>query len=69
VRIPAGIDGRRLLHVHGEGAVGERGGPPGDLLLDVDVLPEAQDSALVRYVALALCLAAIALLVAYVLFQ
>jgi len=69
VRIPAGIEGRRLLRVNGEGSVGERGGACGDLLLDVDVLPEAQDSPLVRYVALALCLAAIALLVAYVLFQ
>ena len=69
VRIPAGIEGRRLLRVNEEGAVGERGGARGDLLLDVEVLPEAQDSVLVRYVALALCLAAIALLVAYVLFQ
>jgi len=69
VRFPAGIENGTLLRVEGEGDVGERGGAPGDLLLDVTVIPEAQDSRLVRYAALALCLAAIALLVAYVLFQ
>jgi len=69
VRFPAGIENGTLLRVDGEGDVGERGGAPGDLLLDVTVLPESQDSRLVRYTALALCLAAIALLVAYVLFQ
>jgi molecular chaperone DnaJ len=69
VRFPAGIEHATLLRVEGEGDVGERGGAPGDLLLDVTVLPESQDSRLVRYTALALCLAAIALLVAYVLFQ
>jgi molecular chaperone DnaJ len=69
VRIPAGVEGRTLLRVNGEGAVGERGGARGDLLLDLEVLPEGRDSALVRYVALALCLAAIGLLLAYVLFQ
>jgi hypothetical protein len=58
-----------LLRVEGEGDVGERGGAQADLLLDVTVIPQAQDSRLVRYAALALCLAAIALLVAYVLFQ
>jgi molecular chaperone DnaJ len=69
VRFPAGIENGTLLRVEGEGDVGERGGAPGDLLLDVTVIAEAQDSRLVRYAALALCLAAIALLVAYVLFQ
>ena len=69
VRFPAGIEHATLLRVDGEGDVGERGGAPGDLLLDVTVLAEPQDSRLVRYAALALCLAAIALLVAYVLFQ
>ena len=69
VRMPEGIDSGTLLRVDGEGGVGDRGGLPGDLLLDVVVLPETQDSRLVRYVALGLCLAAIALLLAYVLFQ
>jgi molecular chaperone DnaJ len=69
VRIPAGIENGTLLRVEGEGDVGERGSAPADLLLDVTVIPESQDSRLVRYTALALCLAAIALLVAYVLFQ
>lgn len=69
VRFPAGIENGTLLRVEGEGDVGERGAAPGDLLLDVTVLAEAQDSRFVRYAALALCLAAIALLVAYVLFQ
>jgi molecular chaperone DnaJ len=69
VRIPGGIENGTLLRVEGEGDVGERGGAQADLLLDVTVIPEAQDSRLVRYAALALFLAAIALLVAYVLFQ
>lgn len=67
VRIPAGIQDGAQLRVSGEGDVGERGGPPGDLLLDVHLLPPPRDSRLVRYVAAALCVAALVLLVGYLL--
>ncbi len=40
VRIPAGVDtGTRLRRV-GEGEHGRRGGPPGDLYVDLEVLPD-----------------------------
>ena len=68
VRVPAGVEDGTRLCVAGEGAVGDRGGRRGDLLLNVVVEPEP-DPRLIRYVALALCLAAIALLVAYVLLR
>jgi len=67
IRIPAGIEDGAQLRVSGEGDVGERGGAPGDLLLDVAVQPEPRDPRLVRYLALALFISAVALLVAYVL--
>lgn len=40
---------------------------PGDLLLDVHVLPEPRDSAALRFVSFVLFAAAIAILVVYVL--
>jgi molecular chaperone DnaJ len=67
VRIPAGIQDGAQLRVAGEGDVGESGGPPGDLLLDVHLLPPPRDSTLLRYLAAALCVGAVALLVSYLL--
>jgi hypothetical protein len=49
--------------------MGERGGAPGDLLLDVQVRPEPRDLRVVRYMAFALFLAAIAMLLAYLLLR
>jgi molecular chaperone DnaJ len=69
VRIPAGIEDGAQLRIGGEGDVGERGAAPGDLLLDVRVPPGPRDLRVVRYLAFALFLAAIGLLVAYVLLQ
>ena len=43
-------------------------GGAGDLVIDVRVLPEPHDGRLVRYIALALFLAAVAALVGYLLF-
>lgn len=67
VRIPPGIQDGDQLRVTGEGGVGDPDAPAGDLLLDLGVRPEPRDPRLVRYLALAGLLAAIALLVAYVL--
>jgi molecular chaperone DnaJ len=69
IRIPGGIDGGAQLRVAGEGDMGERGGAPGDLLLDVQVRPEPRDLRVVRYMAFALFLAAIAMLLAYLLLR
>jgi molecular chaperone DnaJ len=40
VTFPAGIDGGQRLRVPRQGAAGPRGGPPGDLYVDVDVQPD-----------------------------
>ena len=40
VRIPAGVDAGQKLRVAGKGAPSPAGGPPGDLLLEIDVLPD-----------------------------
>ncbi len=42
VQIPAGIDDGRRLRLVGEGEAGERGGPPGDLYVDIGVAPHPQ---------------------------
>ena len=68
VHIPSGVEDCAQLRVAGEGdAVGKRGGIPGDLLVQVHVLPEPRDRRFVRYVALALFLLALGLLIAYLL--
>jgi molecular chaperone DnaJ len=64
VRVPPGVENGARLRVGGEGHAGEGG--PGDLVIDVRVLPEPHDGRLVRY--LALFLAAVAALVGYLLF-
>jgi molecular chaperone DnaJ len=66
VRIPPGLTDGEQLRVAGEGSVARRGGVPGDLLLDVRVLPRPRERRLVRYLALVLFLAAVAVLVVYV---
>ena len=39
VKIPAGVDSGQAVRVAGEGSVGTGGGPKGDLLVEVNVLP------------------------------
>ncbi|MFN2383213.1 MAG: DnaJ C-terminal domain-containing protein, partial [Gemmatimonadota bacterium] len=41
VRIPAGVETGNYLTLRAEGNVGPRGGPPGDLLIVIDVQPHA----------------------------
>jgi molecular chaperone DnaJ len=69
VRIPAGIEDGSQVRVSGEGGAGGPGGVPGDLFLDVDVRPEPRDLPIVRWLALAGMLAAVVLLVAYLLLR
>jgi molecular chaperone DnaJ len=69
VRVPAGIETGTLLRVGGEGDAGELGGTPGDLLLDVVVLPEPEDRRALRYASLVLFVAAVALLVFELVFR
>jgi molecular chaperone DnaJ len=69
VRIPPGVEDGFQLRVAGEGGVGAAGGVPGDLFLAVDVLPEPRDLPYVRLLAFAGMLAAVALLVAYLLLR
>jgi molecular chaperone DnaJ len=40
VKIPAGIDSGARLRIAGEGEAGERGAPPGDLYIDIHVIPD-----------------------------
>jgi len=40
VKIPAGVDTGSKVRVAGKGYFGERGGPPGDLFLDITVTPD-----------------------------
>jgi molecular chaperone DnaJ len=62
VQVPPGIESGEQLRVAGEGNAAPRGGVPGDLLLDVTVLRQPHESRFVRYVALLLLLAAVAVL-------
>ncbi len=39
VKIPAGVDTGQRLKLTGEGEAGERGGPPGDLYVAINILP------------------------------
>lgn len=65
VRIPPGLETGEQLRVAGEGNAAPRAGTPGDLLLDVTVIPEPRESRVVRYLALVLFLAAVAVLYFY----
>jgi molecular chaperone DnaJ len=67
VRIPRGIEDGDQVRVTGEGGDAGADGVPGDLLLNIVVIPKPVDPPLVRYLALAGTLAAVALLVAYLL--
>ena len=40
VSIPAGIQSGKVLRLRGQGQSGIRGGPQGDLLIEIDVLPD-----------------------------
>jgi molecular chaperone DnaJ len=66
LRIPAGVDDGALLRVSGDGNDAGAGSVPGDLLVRVHVLPPPKDPRVVRYVAVALLLIALATLVFYV---
>jgi molecular chaperone DnaJ len=67
VRVPPGIEDGDQLRVTGEGGIGDPDAPPGDLLLDLFIRPEPRDPRLVRYLAVAGMVAALALLVTYLL--
>jgi molecular chaperone DnaJ len=66
LRIPPGVEDRAQLRVGGDGNDAGAGSVPGDLLVSVQVLPPPRDPRLVRYVALALLLIAVAALALYV---
>lgn len=40
LKVPAGVDGGSRLRVRSEGNAGKRGGPPGDLFVIIDVIPD-----------------------------
>ncbi|XP_057538468.1 chaperone protein dnaJ A6, chloroplastic-like [Amaranthus tricolor] len=40
LKVPAGVDAGSRLRVRGEGNAGQRGGPPGDLFVVIDVIPD-----------------------------
>ncbi|KAH6780372.1 DNAJ heat shock family protein [Perilla frutescens var. hirtella] len=40
LKVPAGVDSGSRLRVRSEGNAGRRGGPPGDLFVTIDVLPD-----------------------------
>ncbi|KAL0314278.1 UNVERIFIED_CONTAM: Chaperone protein dnaJ A6, chloroplastic [Sesamum angustifolium] len=40
LKVPAGVDSGSRLRVRSEGNAGRRGGPPGDLFVIIDVLPD-----------------------------
>lgn len=39
VKVPAGVDNGHIITLRGEGEPGEKGGPPGDLFLNISVQP------------------------------
>lgn len=65
LHIPPQVEEGTQLRVTGEGHAPMNGGLPGDLLVDVHVTPKPRDPRLIRYLALALFLAAIGALIAY----
>jgi molecular chaperone DnaJ len=65
LQIPPGLETGEQLRVAGEGNAAPRGGVPGDLLLDVTVLPRPRESRFILYVALLLFLATVAVLYVY----
>jgi molecular chaperone DnaJ len=63
--IPPGVEEGTQLRVSGDGNDAGAGSIPGDLLVRVHVIPPPRDPRVVRYVAFALLLVAIAMLVLY----
>jgi molecular chaperone DnaJ len=66
LRIPPGVDDGAQLRVSGDGNDAGVGSVPGDLLVRLHVLPPPKDPRVVRYIAFALLLIAIAALALYV---
>lgn len=64
--IPPGVGDGAQLRVSGDGHYAGIGSIPGDLLVDVSVLPEPRDARVIRYLALTLLVVAVATLVVYV---
>jgi molecular chaperone DnaJ len=65
LRVPPGVEDGAQLRVSGDGNAGGAGSIPGDLLVNVRVLPPPKDPRAVRYAAFMLLLVAVATLVAY----
>jgi len=65
--VPPGVENGAQLRVGGDGHDAGAGSIPGDLLVDVKVLPPPRDPRIVRYAAFALLIVAVATLVFYVL--
>lgn len=65
LRIPPGVDDGVQLRVSGDGNDAGAGSVPGDLLVRLHVLPPPKDPRVVRYIAFALLLVAVASLALY----
>jgi molecular chaperone DnaJ len=65
--VPPGVENGAQLRVGGDGHDAGAGSIPGDLLVDVKVLPPPRDPRIVRYAAFLLLIVALATLVLYVL--
>jgi molecular chaperone DnaJ len=63
--IPPGVVNKSQLRVSGEGNYAGAGAIPGDLLVDVRVLPEPRDPRVIRYLAFLLLVVALATLAVY----